>query len=193
MQILEQSSVCSLNPLSQGGRANTVTAIIFCFRTAFGSVMAAVFLAILSSKVPKEIAAYVPAAALKAGLPQSSLKDLFTAIAAGTPKALAAVPGITPEIELAVAESLSNAYAAAYAYVYYAAIAVGGVGLIACICIKDYDKFFTDHVPRQIYRPGAEKNLTLDEKTDPEYASRSGSTQKGATVHDEATDGVKAA
>lgn len=102
--------------------------------------MTAIFLAILSSKVPKEIAKHVPSAALKAGLPESSLLDLFAAIAKGTPAALAAVPGINLKIEEAVGASLSNAYASAYAYVYYAALAVGGVGVIACFCIKDYDK-----------------------------------------------------
>ena len=72
----------------------------------------------------------MPPAALNAGLPQSSLTALFEAIAAGTPSALAKVPGITPSIEAAVAAALSNAYAAAYAYVYYAAVAVGVVGLV---------------------------------------------------------------
>jgi len=40
--------------------------------------------------------------------------------------------------------------------VYYAALAVGLVGLIACCCIKDYDPYFTSHVPRQIYKGGKE-------------------------------------
>lgn len=89
--------------------------------------------AILDNKIPAELTKYVPPAALNAGLPKTSLTDLFTAIGAGTPSALAQVPGINPTIEAAVATALANAYAAAYAYVYYAALAVGLVGLIGTL------------------------------------------------------------
>lgn len=76
------------------------------------------------------MAKYVPSAAVNAGLPASSITDLFTAIGAGTANALVAVPGMTPEIQAAVGAALANAYAAAYAFVYYAAIAIGLVGVI---------------------------------------------------------------
>ena len=69
---------------------------------------------------------------------------------------------ITPEIEGAVAAAVANGYAAAYAFVYYAAIAVGLVGLIACCCIKNYDPYFNNHVSRQIYRLGKEKEGAVD-------------------------------
>jgi hypothetical protein len=105
-------------------------AIIFLGRSAIGTIFTAVFVAILTNKVPTELARHVPAAAEKAGLPASSITDLFAAITAGTADALAAVPGMTPKIEAAVAAALANGYAAAYAYVYYAAIAVGLVGVI---------------------------------------------------------------
>jgi len=107
--------------------------------------------------VPEKLASIVPPAVIKAGLPASSISDLFAAITVGTPEALAKVPGIDSRIEAALAAALSNAYAAAYAYVYYAAVAVGLVGLIACFCIRDYDQYFNNHVPRQIYKSGNEK------------------------------------
>jgi hypothetical protein len=132
-------------------------------RSAVGAIMAAVFVAILSNKAPAKIVAYVPPAAINAGLPQSSLAELFEAIGAGTPAALAQVSGMTPQIEAAVASSLSNAYVAAYAYVYYAAVAVACVGLVACICVKDYDDFFTSHIPRQIYTSGEKENLQRED------------------------------
>jgi hypothetical protein len=151
-----------------------------------------VYSAILDNKIPIELANHVPPAALNAGLPKSSLTDLFNAIALGTPAALAKVPGITPSIEAAVGAAIANAYAAAYAYVYYAAVAVGLVGLIgtlfllwrksprdhgrrltclACCLIRDYDKYFTSHVPRQIYKsnqtvPPAGKLADEDIETD---------------------------
>ena len=129
--------------------------------------------AILDNKIPIELENHVVPAALNAGLAKSSLTDLFNAIALGTPSALAKVPGINPSIEAAVGTAVASAYAAAYAYVYYAAVAVGLVGLIgtlplllsqhlrdklhmlmclACCLIRDYDQYFTSHVPRQIYK-----------------------------------------
>lgn len=106
------------------------SAIIFLGRSAIGTVFTAVFVAILNNKVPSELASHVPPAAESAGLPASSIPDLFKAITAGTAAALEAVPGMTPEIAAAVGAAVPDAYAAAYAYVYYAAIAVGLVGLI---------------------------------------------------------------
>lgn len=131
-------------------------------RSAIGAIGAAVFVAILSNEAPVKIAEMVPPAALDAGLPESSLTDLFTAIGVGSSAALAAVPGMNPQIETAVVDSLSNAYAAAYAYVYYAAVAFGAVGLIACVCIRDFDRHFTGHVPRKIYKAGQNVEGDLD-------------------------------
>lgn len=112
--------------------------------------MAAVFIAVLNSKMPKMFSFYVPSAAIQAELPESSLTDLLAAIVQETSSAMDDVPGMNTSIQLAVSQALSDAYAAAYAYVYYAAVAVGGVGLIATICMKDYDKLFTSHVLRTI-------------------------------------------
>lgn len=108
----------------------TCFSIIFLGRTAVGAIFTAIFVAILSNKAPTELVKHVTPAALDAGLPKSSLPALFKAIAAGTADALAAVPGINATIEGAVALATADGYAAAYAYVYYAAIAVGLVGLI---------------------------------------------------------------
>lgn len=138
-------------------------------RTAVGAVMTAIYLAILTSTTKVEIMKYVPQAAMQAGLPDSSIADLLDAISAGTAEAMSNVPSITPAIEMAVTAALTDAYTAAYAYVYYAAAAVGAFGLIACICIKDYDKLFTKHIPRQIYKAKeAEKPRNHAEQQNPE-------------------------
>lgn len=135
-------------------------------------------MAILANKVPEKLASMVPPAVTKAGLPASSIPDLFTAITIGTPAALAKVPGINPQIEAVLAAALSNAYAAAYAYVYYAAIAVGLVGLIACFCIRDYDRYFNNHVPRQIYKSGKEKLVPSNSSAASEKESEKNSISK---------------
>jgi hypothetical protein len=146
-------------------------------RTAWGSIFTAVFVAILNNKTPVEIAKRVPEAAISAGLPESSLTALSEALAAATTSALAAVPGMTTAIEAAVSQAMSDSYAAAYSYVYYAAVAVGATGLIAAICMKDYDSLFTDHVARKVGNQAQYKNhdsslrntesASADEKTSP--------------------------
>lgn len=164
-QIMELCFVSfSFLSLYKSSRSLSTIAIVGTMRSAVGAVMAAVFVAILTNKVPAKIAEFVPVAAVNGGLPESSLTELFAAINIGTDTAFSAVPGITPEIEVAVGAALSDAYAAAYAYVYYAAVAVGVVGLIACIYVRDYDALFTGHVPRKIYASGESEtpNLKID-------------------------------
>ena len=142
--------------------------------------------AILNNHVPTELASYVPPAATNAGLPSSSITALFDALAAGTPSALAKVPGITPSVEAAVAAAIADAYGAAYAYVYYAAIVVGLVGRIgssvkltvmtdcvtACSSVRDYDQYFTGLIPWQIY-----KATQADVPTEKKMADDSGSIE----------------
>lgn len=113
--------------------------------------MTAVYLAILSSKTTQKLSTHISPVAIDAGLPRASVPQLLQAIAIGTPAAMENVPGINSGVEAAVGAELPYAYAAAYAYVYYAAMAVASVGLIACLFVKDYDPFLTNHVPRQIY------------------------------------------
>lgn len=144
-------------------------------RTAWGSIFTTVFLAILTAKIPIEIASHVPAAVTAVGLPASSLTGLFAAVANGTPAALEAVPGFNAEVGTALASSLSASYAAAYAYVYYAAVAVGCCGIIAACCMKDYDDLLTTHISRQIYHKGEGVTGPVDEKLgDLEQGSDSG-------------------
>lgn len=108
----------------------TCFSIIFLGRTGVGAVFTAVFVAILQNEIPKKLQEYVVPAALDAGLPNSSLTALFTALTAGTTSALEAVPGINSDILMSVSAATAEAYAAAYSYVYYAGVAVGLVGLI---------------------------------------------------------------
>lgn len=140
--------------------------------------MAAVFVAILNNKVPSEIASQVPVAAIAAGLPSSSLEDLFAAITAGTADSMAAVPGITTSISAAVSQSLSDSYASAYAYVYYAAVAFGILGLIAALCMKDYDNLLTSHVSRTIRQDGKVPSFSEDEKSERKEASLEGQSDE---------------
>lgn len=128
--ILEVAAGLLVQLDSDDADLGTVFSIIFLGKAAIGSIFTAVFVAILQNKLPVELNSRVTPAALSAGLPKSSIEALLTAIASGEPSAIAQVPGISPAIEQAALAVVPTAYAAAYAYVYYAAVAVGLVGVI---------------------------------------------------------------
>ena len=65
--------------------------------------------------------------------------------------------------------------------------------MLACICIKDYDPYFTSHIPRQIYKggrddAGAVKEDSLKSETfgGDESGYTLGSEEKSGAVHSEA-------
>lgn len=152
--ILELIPVSLVQMEANDADLGTVFAILFLIRTALGSIFATIYIAILSNRLPTEIAAKVPAAAIAAGLPKSSLVDLLQATATATAKAFQAVPGMTPEIQNAVIDALVSARSTAYSYIYYASIPVNMCGVIAALFLRDYDHLLNSHVPRQIYKHG---------------------------------------
>lgn len=90
-------------------------------------------------------------AVLDAGLPESSLPDLFAAVTIATQDALQAVPGMTAARLQVANNAISDSYSGAYGYVYYTALALGIIAVLASLCLRDFDCYLTDHVSRQIY------------------------------------------
>lgn len=102
----------------------------------------------------------MPERVLAAGLPESQLETLMTAAAAANQTALAAIEGMTPEILRTTNLAVSDAYSKSYSYVYYFAVAIGVLAIAASVCMRDFDKYLTGHVSRQLYH-------RKDAKTDP--------------------------
>jgi hypothetical protein len=116
----------------------------------------------------------VPGRVLAAGLPESSLDALMTAAAAANQTALLEVGGMTPEIMRTANIAVSDAYARSYAYVYYFAVAIGGVAIIASLCMRDFDKYLNNHVSRQLYhKKDAHTDPLETVRTTPESATGS--------------------
>jgi hypothetical protein len=107
---------------------------------------------VYTNKVPGYLESIVPARVLAAGLPESQLELLMNAAAAANQSALTEIEGMTPELLVTTNIAVSDAYSKSYAYVYYFAVAVGMVAIAASICMRDFDKYLTDHVSRQLYR-----------------------------------------
>ncbi|KAF4636561.1 hypothetical protein G7Y89_g1524 [Cudoniella acicularis] len=117
-------------------------------RSAGASVATAIYSTILSNKLGKFVPEYVTPAALSAGLPESSLADLYTNLTAGT---LAKTPGINAQIIAAVSAADSSAAAQAFKYVWYAVIAFAVLALVAACLTINYGEYLTDEVARKMH------------------------------------------
>ncbi|CAN9083228.1 unnamed protein product [Alternaria alternata] len=125
--------------------------VISASRTIFGSIFTAAFIAVYTNKVPGYLTSIVPQRVLEDGLPASSLSALMTAAATANQTALLEIDGMTPELLHTTNIAVSDAYSKSYAYVYYFAVAIGGLAIIASLCMRDFDEYLTGHVSRQLY------------------------------------------
>ncbi|KAK0812853.1 hypothetical protein LTR02_003130 [Friedmanniomyces endolithicus] len=121
-------------------------------RSGGASVATAIYVAILTNKLTKYVPEYVTPAALNAGLPETSLKQLFAALTTG---AFAKVPGITPEIIAAVGAANASAGAKSFQYVWYAVVAFCCVAVVAACLTVNYGEYLTDTVERKLQIGGA--------------------------------------
>ncbi|KAI1479787.1 trichothecene efflux pump [Daldinia eschscholtzii] len=127
-------------------------AVVSAMRSVVGSIFTAVFTAEISNKLPEKLTAIAIPAITAAGLPKSSVPVLLQAVTAGTEDALRAVPGMNDNILAVTSTKVSEAYASAYTYPYYTALALGIVSIIAALTLRDFDHHLTDHVSRQLYK-----------------------------------------
>ena len=103
---------------------------------AFGaSVLEDVFLSKVGTILPADVAA----AAVKAGLPATSIVTFVTGIAAGNVTLIESAPGVTPQIIEAGSAAAIAAYVKSFHYGWYTAIAFVIIALL-CVCTLDGPK-----------------------------------------------------
>lgn len=96
-------------------------------------------------------------AALSAGLPESNIPTLITAISSGVVDAIDSVPDMTSAIKAAVSEAMKVAYAKSYATVYLSSLSFGGVALITCFfATNDLENYFTSYLNKTVDAPHLE-------------------------------------
>ena len=105
-------------------------------------IYTAIFNAQLSSHLGNDIAAKV----LPLGLPAKSLPLFIGALAANDQKALASIPGVTPQIIGAGVSGLQHAYLEAFRYVWVCAAVMCFVAAIGACFIINPKADFTMHV-----------------------------------------------
>ncbi|KAI1864224.1 hypothetical protein JX265_008595 [Neoarthrinium moseri] len=108
-------------------------------RFAGGAVAISVYTTILTNVQTKEAARLIPAAATTAGLPESSVSDLITALSLGA-AALAEVPGITDDIIAAASSALQQSYVIGLRTTALSSLSFGIIGIIACACCNEISK-----------------------------------------------------
>lgn len=124
----------------------TATALTASARNVAGSVFTAVFAAALTNRSSSYVPSYVTAAALKAGLPPTSVPSFVEALAGNMPTALLQVPGVNPSIIGAGVIALKQALADSIRVVFIIAASFGALACILCYFIGDFTKVMNYHV-----------------------------------------------
>jgi Fungal trichothecene efflux pump (TRI12) len=112
-----------------------------------------IYLAIYSNRLTAFLPQEIVPAVQDAGLPASSIPDLFAAVANGTAAALEMVPGMSNGVLDALVLATKHAQAHAFKVVYLATLAFTGIGLIAAFFITDVNAYLTNYVNKTIHKP----------------------------------------
>ncbi len=117
--------------------------------------LASIYLAIYKNRYAALLKPDVTKAVEAAGLPSSSLTQLFEAMTNGTAAALNAVPGYNATINAAMVDGRKTAYATSFADTYLTSIAFGAIALVSILLVKnDMDSKFTDFLNKSVAHVG---------------------------------------
>nr|MDZ8059929.1 hypothetical protein [Nostoc sp. EkiNYC01] len=100
----------------------------------------AIYVAVFSDRLKKKLPSFVAAAALKAGLPPSSLKAFIAALVDNDQAALLHIQGVTPGIIGAGVAAFKRAYADSFRVIYIIAAPFGVVAAVSCWFMADMKK-----------------------------------------------------
>ncbi|KAL6242206.1 hypothetical protein RBB50_010754 [Rhinocladiella similis] len=120
--------------------------ILGTFGFGSSSVATAMYVAILTSKLKSILPGKIESAALKAGLPSSSLESLLLNYSTN----MTAVPGITPHIMKSIGVAVEQGYADSFRYVWYAGIALSACSIVSACFIHNYSAHMVDEVSRKL-------------------------------------------
>ncbi|KAH6898208.1 fungal trichothecene efflux pump [Thelonectria olida] len=114
-------------------------------RFAGGAIAISVYTTILTNVQSTQMVKLVPAAAIGAGLPESSIEQLLAALPLGS-AALEKVPGITTEIIVAAAAAFQQSYVVGLRTTCLSSLSFGVIGIIACLCCQDIEHKMNDKI-----------------------------------------------
>ena len=135
---------------------STATGLGFSARAIGGAFGSAVLDAIINGNLGSKYANRIGNAAMKAGLPSSSVVALLEALAAGESLSAAGIPGMNATIEAKVTHASEWAYAKAYRLAWASIIPFIVLALIAVACLKGVKELMTEKVEASV-EPAHEK------------------------------------
>ncbi|KAJ9602510.1 hypothetical protein H2200_013053 [Cladophialophora chaetospira] len=128
----------------------TATAVTTSSRAIGGSIFTAIYAVAFNDQITRLLPRYVARAAIKAGLPGSSVMPFVQALASGSPDALKDIPGVSPIIIGAGVQALKQAYADSLRVVFIIAAPIGALACIAALFVGDLRKTMNYHVDAPI-------------------------------------------
>ncbi|KAI9758940.1 MAG: hypothetical protein M4579_002680 [Chaenotheca gracillima] len=139
---------------------STATGLAFSARAIGGAFGSAVMDAIVNSKLAQNLVPQVGGAAIKAGLPASSVPALMEAFSAGA--GFDMVPGINDTILAAASDQSHNTYAYAYRLGWASVVPFVVLALIAVACLRGVKDLMTEHVEATVERVPVGKEVHDD-------------------------------
>ncbi|CAM1503636.1 Fc.00g012270.m01.CDS01 [Cosmosporella sp. VM-42] len=115
----------------------TATSLAITSRAVSSSVFTAIYSATLTDRLEPKIISYVSKAALKAGLPATSLEAFVGALVESNKEALSMVQGVTPEIVAVSIAALKQAFADSIRIIFIIAVPFGVVACLLCCLLAD--------------------------------------------------------
>ncbi|KAK7947107.1 uncharacterized protein PG986_011428 [Apiospora aurea] len=126
-------------------------------RSMGGAVAQALYVSVLNTRLAGHLAADVGPAAVRAGLPETSLPALF---AGAKVDDFSGVPGATRAVLDVVEAVVRDSYVASFRVVFYATIPFGAL-LVGFAClVPDMDKYLTGNVARRLQNKDAERGTS---------------------------------
>lgn len=131
-------------------------------RSLGGTVASTVYTVILTNRLAQTIPENVPAAAINAGLPSSSVSQLVSAL--GGTGSISDVPGMNSAIETAAEAAYQVANADAYKTVFLSTLAFSGISVIMLFFVPKLDPRKKGYVSRTLDRKSNKMGAHQDEK-----------------------------
>jgi len=129
---------------------STATGLAFSARAIGGAFGSAVLTAIIEGKLKSSYAVEVEAAAVSAGLPQSSVSDLLAALQKGSSEALGDVPGGDEDIIASAVNASQWVYARAYRLAWSSIIPFVVVAIVCVAFLRGVKELMTENVEASV-------------------------------------------
>jgi hypothetical protein len=124
----------------------TATALTTSTRAVAAAMFTAIYSAVVNNRLDKYIPSYVAEAAIRAGLPGTSVPAFVGALASNNATAIPHIPGVTPLVIGSGVNALKHAFADGIRAVFMIAAPFSAVACIACFFLGDMKNVMNYHV-----------------------------------------------